>query len=231
MHCRRAQHLLFDFIDGLSNELLRAELDRHLGECPSCEKFADEMTRSLALIRRAPAATLDASFNWKVRLGIHRERNAIRNRAAQPGSWARAWNLRYAAGAGVAFAIVLAAGTILHRSGVIESGSPTALVPAPVEKRTAREVASRPVSPLTVTPNPIVSPGQLVANGGARSPLAVASPLGAIDDPSRSEAVVDSLIERQLFALPPDEQMKLLERRIHRLQSLLNSRQAAPPGR
>jgi predicted anti-sigma-YlaC factor YlaD len=94
MNCRRARHLLFDFFDGVSNEALRAEVDRHLGECQDCDRFASEMTRSLALLRRVPMEPLDENFNWKVRLAIHREKNAALERAASANAWVRAWNVR-----------------------------------------------------------------------------------------------------------------------------------------
>ena len=102
MNCRRARHLLFDFFDGASNEALRAEVDRHLGECEECDHFASEMTRSLALLRRVPMEPLDENFNWKVRLAIHREKNVALERAATANAWVRTWNLRYAVSGGLA---------------------------------------------------------------------------------------------------------------------------------
>jgi hypothetical protein len=234
MKCRRAQHLLFDFIDGMSNETLRAELDRHLGECPACEQFAAEMTRSLSLLRRAPRETLDENFNWRVRLAIHRERSAVRSAAASTSAWARAWNVRYAAGAGIAFAVVLVAGVVLQR------GAPTVNTPLNVSQPVVREgTADRSVAtanpPATQSryfsgPGPMFNTeGTLVSEGSARpSLLGDASPLGAIDDPSRSEAVIDSLVEQQLIPLEPEQRAIYIQRQIHRLQSRLQSQQAAP---
>jgi anti-sigma factor RsiW len=234
MNCRRAQHLLFDFIDGLGNETLRAELDRHLGECPACEKFAAEMTKSLSLIRRVPLATLDENFNWRVRLAIHRERNSIRSGTAAAGSWARAWNVRYAVGAGIAFALVLVAGVGLQRNGVFGPGTATMTESAPPLSPTVRDVAAndRPAAPPRSVPLPnpgLTSGGTLVANGTARSGLIeYGASVGAIDDPARSEALIDSLVEQQLVPLAPEERERYIQRQIHRLQSRLQSQQAVP---
>ncbi|HEU4366075.1 MAG TPA: zf-HC2 domain-containing protein [Candidatus Krumholzibacteria bacterium] len=235
MKCSRAQHLLFDFIDGLSNESLRVELDRHLGECPACEKFAAEMTKSLSLLHRAPLATLDENFNWKVRLAMHRERNAMRSGAATAGAWARAWNVRYAAGAGIAFALVLVAGAGLQRSLRLDSAPLTASTPVLQQQSApARHDVATTERPATTgrssTLPPILSTGgTLVSDGSQRGSLVGdgARP-GAIDDPARSEALIDSLVERQLIPLAPEERERYIQRHIHRLQSRLQSQQAAP---
>jgi len=231
MKCSRAQELLFDFIDGLSDESLRAELDRHVGECPACEKFAAEMTRSLSLLRKVPRESLDENFNWRVRLAIHRERNAVRSGAASVGSWARAWNVRYAAGAGVAFAVVLAAGVVMQRTGSLSPPERTAMQPDTRDVATVdpgrRVTAQRPTS---VNLSPLVtSEGTLVSEGIPLRGYAGGSPLvGAIDDPQRSEAVIDSLMEMQLTPLAPEERARFIQRQINRLQSRLQSQQTAP---
>lgn len=231
MKCRRAQELLFDFIDGLSDEPLRAELDRHLGECPACEKFAAEMTRSLSLLRKAPRESLDENFNWRVRLAIHRERNAIRSGAASAGSWARAWNVRYAAGAGVAFAVVLAAGVVMQRNGSVSSPVQTATRSDSRDVAAAepgRNSAPQRPSPFNVSPL-VTSEGTLVSDGTMPHGYAGGSPLvGAIDDPARSEAVIDSLMEMQLMQLTPEQRSVLIRRQINRLQSRLQSQPTAP---
>ena len=121
MKCRRVRQLLFDFVDGLGNEALHVEVDRHLAECVDCEKFAAESKRSLALLRRAPVEPLDENFNWKVRLAIHREQRATAKRASSAGAWVRAWNFRYVASTGIAFAFVLGAGIVVVNN-VVPSG-------------------------------------------------------------------------------------------------------------
>lgn len=236
MKCRRAQQLLFDFIDGIGDEPLRAELDRHLGECPACEKFAAEMTRSLSVLRRAPRETLDENFNWRVRLAIHRERNAIRSGAASAGSWARAWNVRYAVGVGVAFGVVLAAGVGLERSGLrpLPSASLRATASSPAEREAVLPPqVAQPSAPShqrsLSSVSPLVNPeGTLVSEGTQRQSDAGAAAPGAIDDPRHSEAIIDSLMELQLTPLAPAERALFLQRQIHRLQSRLQSQQASP---
>ncbi|HEX5131612.1 MAG TPA: zf-HC2 domain-containing protein [Candidatus Krumholzibacteria bacterium] len=231
MKCRRAQQLLFDFFDGLSNETLRAELDRHIGECRECERFASEMSRSLSLLRRAPSASLDENFNWRVRLAIHRERTALRTR--DTGSWVRAWNLRYAAGAGVAFALVLVAGVALQQSGMLDPGSSaTVTSTAARDVPAVREVATRPSGAASLAQPSLVprgASGTLVSDGGGSHSLVEGhAPLGAIDDPARTEAVMDSIFERQLVPLTPEQRAQLIERYIQRLQSRLPGQQPVP---
>jgi hypothetical protein len=232
MKCRRAQQLLFDFIDGMSNESLRVELDRHLGECPECERFSSEMTRGLALLRHAPTENLDEGFNWRVRLAIHRERNAPR--AAAQGHWVRAWNLRYATGAGVAFAIMLVAGVMLFRAGTVVSplNGPVTIdrsvpVATPQGPVTMGDVA-RGNQPAARTRSTLPT-GQLVSGGDARSSLIGEGPLGAIDDPERSEAFVDSVFERHLVSMTTEQRVRFIERHLQRIQRYrVQSQQALP---
>jgi anti-sigma factor RsiW len=154
MNCRRARNLLFDFFDGLSNESLRAEVERHLGECADCERFASEMTRSLALLKHTPVEPLDETFNWKVKLAIHRERNAALSRARSAGTWVRMWNVRYAVSGGLAFGAVLIAGALVLRDGGMPSPARTLDPPAQVAQETRSESTGaattlRPHSPST----------------------------------------------------------------------------------
>ena len=225
MNCRRARHLLFDFVDGMSNESLRAELDRHISACEECETFAAEMARGLALLRRAPVEPLDENFNWKVRLAIHRERNAVRSRSASAGAWARAWNMRYALSTGLAFGVVLIAGAVvLERSGE----------PAPVSTAVRDTPAgdTRAEAPVrTLVPRPSGTPwrssnGRLVSTGTVESESVSTAP-GAIDQ-SRAEAQIDSLIAQDLMRMTPAERSRYIVRRIDRLQSHLQSQQNAP---
>lgn len=226
MNCRRAQHLLFDFVDGMSNESLRAELDRHVAACQECETFAAEMARALALLRRTPVEPLDENFNWKVRLAIHRERNAVRSRSASVGAWARAWNMRYALSTGLAFGVVLIAGAVvLERSGEPASPVSTAVRDTPADDTRAEA----PVR--TLVPRPSSTPwqssnGRLVSMGTAGSEGASTAP-GAIDQ-SRAEAQIDSLIAEDLMRMTPAERSRYIVRRIDRLQSHLQSQQNAP---
>jgi anti-sigma factor RsiW len=236
MKCRRAQHLLFDFVDGLGNEALRAELDFHLGECPECERFALELTRSLALIKRTPAQPLDENFNWKVRLAIHRERNAIRAGGVSPGAWARAWSFRYVVSAGVAFAAVLAVGVgVMDR---LEPGlsSVGEAVMMPAKSASIAQPSSESVGDRVVREHPLLPSmqstglGRLVSDGGSPFVSGSGAPVGAID-PSRSDAAIDSLIDLQLQQFPPDHRARLEMRLLHRLQSRLQQSQQAVPAR
>lgn len=215
MNCRRARHLLFDFFDGVSNEALRAEVDRHLGECEECDKFASEMTSSLALLRRAPVEPLDDNFNWKVRLAIHREKNVALERAASANAWVRAWNVRYVLSTGFALtAVLLAGGMFVARNGPI---------PASVQVATEPSVSHDNSSPQPTSPKPVprsnfktpVRPDlsstvSLGHSGENRS----SGPMGAID-----EAKIDSLINMEVMRLPQHERDEYIERRINALRA------------
>lgn len=220
MKCRRVRHLLFDFVDGLGNEALHAEVDRHLAECVECEKFAAETTRSLALVRRAPVETLDENFNWKVRLAIHREQRTHVKRTASAGAWVSAWNHRYAASAGIAFALVLVAGAASLRnfeSSSVEDrlASPSTSPRTNVAHRVADRVPSR-ATPLSR------SPVELVNQGMQRDAAAPLVARGAID-PYAAEVAIDSLIDARLVDMTPERRMRCIQRQIHRLQSQLES--------
>ncbi|HEU4929423.1 MAG TPA: zf-HC2 domain-containing protein [Candidatus Krumholzibacteria bacterium] len=226
MKCRRVRHLLLDFVDGLGNEAQHAEADRHLAECPDCEAFAVQTRESLALLRRVPAATLDENFNWKVRLAIHREEKANAKRAASTGAWVRAWNFRYVASTGVAFALVLSAGVVtLHTMSsesnelVTNDGAVDTSAPAPTPTRYAGSTTNR-------RPGPTM-PGQLVSSDprGADYPNKITrDPI----DRFQQDVAIDSLFDARLSSMTPEMRRRCIQRQIHRLQSRLEIEPAAP---
>lgn len=233
MNCRRARHLLFDFVDGMGNESSRVELDRHLADCAPCERFAAEMTRALALLHRAPVESLDENFNWKVRLAIHRERNAIRSRSASAGAWARAWNLRYGLSTGLAFGVVLVAGAVVLRNAGQPVAPATTAMTEVRETPAAADRAEAPVRSLVPRAGGTApwrsSASRLVSLGDAGTGADGASP-GAID-PDVTEAKIDSMIAENLMRMTPEQRSRYILRRIVQLQSHLQSQQGSPPQR
>jgi hypothetical protein len=233
MNCRRVRHLLLDFVDGLGNEALHAEVDRHVAECLECETFAAETTRSLSLLRRTPVEPLDENFNWKVRLAIHREQKASAKHAASAGTWVRAWNFRYVASTGVAFALVLAAGVVtMQRVGPSEPAMPAASRDRAVRPSApaATEVVTRP-TPRGADPRPSVvsrSPVGLVS-GGVGGPATTESVSRGAIDPFAQEVAIDSLIDARLVGMTPEMRMRCIQRQIHRLQSQLEVQEAPRP--
>jgi hypothetical protein len=231
MKCRRVRHLLLDFVDGLGNEALHAEVDRHLAECRECDSFATETKRSLAFLRRAPVETLDENFNWKVRLAIHREQRIGARQTASTGAWVSAWNHRYAASAGIAFALVLVVGGVSLR-GVMPAGvddriqSPSTTPRTDVAGRTVVRAARPTTTTFAGSPGRRV-PFDLVNNGTQRDSVARPAARGAID-PYAAEVAIDSLIDARLVDMTPERRMRCIQRQIHRLQSQLESQRAAP---
>ncbi len=227
MKCRRVRHLLLDFVDGLGNEAQHAEVDRHLSECPGCESFAVQSRECLALLRRVPAATLDENFNWKVRLAIHREEKANAKRAASTGTWVRAWNFRYVASTGVAFALVLSAGVVvMNRVGPASTETSIASQdPAPSQAearaptRYARNTMPRPQS---------ASPVGVLVTAGKGSTSDVANGTQGAIDRFQQEVAIDSLIDAPLRTMTPEMRRRCIQRQIHRLQSRLEIEPAAP---
>ncbi len=227
MKCRRVRHLLLDFVDGLGNEAQHAEVDRHVAECPGCESFAVQTRQSLALLRRIPAATLDENFNWKVRLAIHREEKANAKRAASTGAWVRAWNFRYVASTGVAFALVLGAGVVVMQrvSPTSTESSIAAQEPAAAPQTGTRYVASAPSRQRVFSPAPS-SLVNRVSTGGA-SPETANGTRDPIDR-FQQEVAIDSLLDAPLRRMTPEMRRRCIQRQIHRLQSRLEIEPAAP---
>src|SRR5262245_29787399 len=230
MKCRRVRHLLLDFVDGLGNEAQHAEADRHLAECPDCESFAVQMRKSLALLRRVPAATLDENFNWKVRLAIHREEKANAKRAASTGAWVRAWNFRYVASTGIAFALVLSAGVVAMNRIAPTSTTPSetsiAQEPSAAPQTQARYVSPVPSRSRVYTP----SNSRLVGTGSQLITDGANGTRGAIDG-YKQEIAIDSLnssFDARLRHMTPEMRMKCIQRQIHRLQSRLEIERTAP---
>lgn len=225
MKCRRVRHLLLDFVDGLGNEALHAEVERHLAQCTDCEAFAAESARSLALLRRTPVEPLDDNFNWKVRLAIHREEKARAKGTASTSAWVRAWNFRYVASTGVAFAMVLGAGVVFMQSR--ES--------APMNPTTREIVANRNVTPVVTAPgggrsttsSRPVMPSVLVNTAGELSYGTGSETRGAIDRWAQ-EVAMDSVIDARLVKMTPEMRQRCIKRQIHRLQSQLERQPAAP---
>lgn len=216
MNCRRARHLLFDFFDGASNEALRAEVDRHLGECEECDRFAAEMTRSLALLRRVPVEPLDENFNWKVRLAIHREKNAALERAASAGAWVRAWNVRYVVSSGLAFGAVLVVGSVLLlRGGVVPAPMQVAEQPA-VQATQGATTGPSPV-PRSTLQAPVRNDMSTMVSTGPTLENKSVAPVGAIDD--AKEARIDSLINSEMMRLPENDRAQFIQRRIEKLKA------------
>ena len=59
MKCRRAKKLIFDFIDGMIGDQDRIALEEHLGLCPSCDKMATGLAKSLDLLHAVPQVLPD----------------------------------------------------------------------------------------------------------------------------------------------------------------------------
>ena len=118
MKCRQAKNLIFDHIDGMISEPDRVALERHLNQCGDCESMASSLSRSLDLLHKLPSVEPSENFNWKVRLRLLKEKNALRDGAETERQWYRAWNTRFAVSAVSALAMVLVAGTVLMKSSI-----------------------------------------------------------------------------------------------------------------
>lgn len=209
MKCRNAKKLVFEFIDGLVDDTKRLELEKHIGRCPACEKLASRLTQSMDLLHRAPQEKTSENFEWNLRMRLNRERNTIRERSQSYGSAFRSWNIRYAATAVAAFAVVLAAGLIAVNSGL-----------SPV-KPSQETVAENPAGPVESSYEPAVDkpyllPGntpfeKLVGEGLTRSGP-IPSESRVIDvPPVMNPAEIDSLLGVEIQSLTTEQRLRYMQ--------------------
>jgi len=226
MKCRRARQLVFEFVDGLEDERARLELENHLAGCGECEKLASQVVRSMDLIHRAPVEKLDENFNWKVRLAIRKERQAMSENLASQTALFKSWNLRYAASAVAGFVGVVAIGWMAIGTGVISfGGGMTALeqpqlvadagTPSSGEADGATHIRD-PEGPVFVNR----SHGNVVSQGAPVEERTVSQPHGAMDA-AVAPMNLDSLVQVEMLNQGPDERVRYLEERIRLLNDHL----------
>jgi len=230
MNCRRARKAIFRFVDGLTDEKMQLDLEQHLAGCTVCESLARSLARSLDLVHRAPQETLDENFNWKVRLAIHKERTAMRERAASTGSLFRIWNVRFAASAAAGVTVAIAAGWLAVASGLISPAGDQGLaveagrtVSRPLPGEPAQE--ERLAQP-TTTPSWQEGPRSRpagpsvgsVVSGGDHAQSGKSSRVGAIDE---TATPLDSLIRAETVGMTEAQRARYLRTHIERLQVFL----------
>lgn len=54
--CRELLGSLSDFVDGLLEEALCAEIERHMADCTDCRIVVDTLRKTISLYRTAPAS-------------------------------------------------------------------------------------------------------------------------------------------------------------------------------
>jgi hypothetical protein len=180
------------------------------------------MTSSLALLRRVPVEPVDENFNWKVRLAIHREKNAALERVASANAWVRAWNMRYAMSTGLAFAAVLVVGGVLvFRGGGVPASLNVATRSAQHESKENTGLSPVPANPMHVSGRSgyisTVSAGNPTSDNGP-------APQGAID-----EAKIDSLINLDVMRVPERERDQYIQRRINAWRAQLSQQPQPQP--
>ena len=58
MTCQELVELVTDYLDDQLDERQRARFDEHLGECPPCVVYVDEMRMTIDALGRLPAESL-----------------------------------------------------------------------------------------------------------------------------------------------------------------------------
>jgi hypothetical protein len=239
MRCRSARKLTFEFIDGLTDDTKRLELDKHLAECKECEKLASQLTRSMDLLHRAPVEAPEDNFAWKVRLKLNQELKDMRKLEPSRGSLLKSWNIRYAAAALGAFAVVVVAGLMWGPSdfSVFESGQPVAERSTDFEpgdevvadNGTVRE-NERPGNNSDNNPIPYelfwsdrTSGGFVSLGGSSRSRESLFPP--AIGQTRATPADFDSLVRAEMAGLSPEQRIRYLQQRLILLQRHLTKSQ------
>jgi len=226
MNCRRAKKLIFEFVDGLTDEKVQLDLERHIGECAECEKLATSLSSSLALIRSTPQEPVDENFNWKVRLAIRKERSEMQEMLATQGSLFRTWNIRYAMSASAGFAAILVGGWLAISLTAPSPAEDPLLTTAP-RTSTAPQTQARlgnPVQPQRSLPG-MTGPGQVVSGGNTGGRASHGPRSGAIDaaDVVHNPAAFDSLFQVQTQHMSEDLRVRMLEQHLMHMQKVLDA--------
>jgi anti-sigma factor RsiW len=56
--CRQAVELMTDYLEGALSDLDRARLEAHLGACPHCTEYLDQIRRTIAAVGRVAPESL-----------------------------------------------------------------------------------------------------------------------------------------------------------------------------
>jgi hypothetical protein len=228
MKCRHAKKLIFDHIDGMISDQDRLGLERHLSECGSCEVMASGLDKSLDLLHRLPPVEPDENFNWKLRLRLAKERNALRTDAGSERLWFKWWNTRFAISALSTFVVVVAAGFVLLRSGL---GPGTDSAPRgirwdamPEVAETVRQKKSHPQTPTRSVVSPISTVTLDVPRAFGPIPIAVSSGY-PVDGPVMNNVKpvldLDALMARVLQSQREAYRIRQLEQQVELLQTEL----------
>jgi RNA polymerase sigma-70 factor (ECF subfamily) len=66
-HCRQIFSNLSNYLDGVLDDSLCEELERHMAGCKPCEAFLANLQNTVAALRRAPGESMDATVAAQVR--------------------------------------------------------------------------------------------------------------------------------------------------------------------
>ena len=227
MKCRQAKNLIFDHIDGMISDPDRIALERHLNGCSECESMATGLSRSLDLLHKLPIAEPSENFNWKLRLRLLKEKNAVRDGGTTERQWYRAWNMRFSVSAVSALAVVLVTGAFLMKSS-IQPGSDTVpfeLRPDAMPLTAATQTVSRPAQSARAT---AFDPDQFIGTTAvAPRPVAFGAIGGQgvpmfIEDSTRPVLDIDALKVQYLQSRMEHYRLHQLEHQVDVLQSELN---------
>jgi hypothetical protein len=222
MNCRRAKGLIYGFIDGMIGDQDRVALEKHLGECASCESMATSLSKSLDLLHRVPQVQPDENFNWKVRLAIAQARNAMAGDAASERSWIRSWNLRFAFSAVSAFVVVAATGYLLSQTSVVPNGDGVITNPERVAKTEISPPAEKKSAGRSFV-DPSISPGSpvLLREVATDDREAAGSDSPGLIDELGPVLDVDSLTSHFVQSQRARYRMRALEKQVEALQGEL----------
>jgi hypothetical protein len=74
MNCDDLLRVLAEYEEGLADQCLCSEIDRHLAECTHCQQLRQDLERVSRLCRESPPARLPDDLRARIRqaLGINR---------------------------------------------------------------------------------------------------------------------------------------------------------------
>ena len=130
MNCAEIEILICDFVDGTLDEASKAELERHLAECPACAELARDSAAAVSFMERAAVVEPPSELITRILFDAPWARQKPETRA---GKWLRALlspilQPRFAMG----FALTMISISILVQSAVPHQLKPSDLEPAKV---------------------------------------------------------------------------------------------------
>jgi hypothetical protein len=141
MRCAKARELFFGNYDGLLDEAQKMKLQEHLDRCPRCASFAEDMEKSLGLLKGLPEMSPSENFGWNLKRRILHEKAHLMRQAAGSNPYGIRWGMKFAASAAAVVVVALVGSWFLFGE---HAGAPwdDHLAEKPAAVRVGRDVST-----------------------------------------------------------------------------------------